>query len=267
MTDWIRFHPVPRRSLEELFDEPQFTLSQSPGQWVTSGTIDTQHQEIGRGAFKTCHMGILNLGSKVSVPAQIGHISNQTVAVKRFYVPDAQESNTGRLAVASSSSTWPAQPAHVIRRYSAQDELPKILGEANLLYWCHGLMDLMKPFMERENVKMGGGMTPFVVPDLQFVDGAVAVAPSDLPQTPWKRVLLIEQYIDSGVFVKYVGNGMPRPLMGPGEPGYDIALYLCFVQHTQYEKTGRLAYISDFQGEFTPSACTIMTLSDWLDTL
>ncbi|KAG1825148.1 hypothetical protein EV424DRAFT_1287874, partial [Suillus variegatus] len=61
---------------------------------------------------------------------------------------------------------------------------------------------------------------------------------------------LLEELIPGGqdAFVKFIHNTDCDPLLDPGEDGYNTALFLAFTQHVQYEKTGGLAYISDYQG-------------------
>ncbi|KDR77554.1 hypothetical protein GALMADRAFT_138645 [Galerina marginata CBS 339.88] len=49
-------------------------------------------------------------------------------------------------------------------------------------------------------------------------------------------------------FVKYIHNADAVPLQDADEPGYEIGVFLCFIQHVQFVHTHGQAYMSDFQG-------------------
>ena len=55
-------------------------------------------------------------------------------------------------------------------------------------------------------------------------------------------------------FIKYIHNADAVPLQEHklhNEPGYEIEVFLCFIQHVQFMCTHGQAYISDFQGLWT----------------
>jgi hypothetical protein len=99
---------------------------------------------------------------------------------------------------------------------------------------------------------------PFNIPQLRFVRGGVASVQggpgsykAELGKVFYqpKSTYLIEEVIPSelGDFTKYVHNVDATPqLPSFGGPAYDIAEFLCFVQHLQYWKTDAMVYISDF---------------------
>ena len=60
-------------------------------------------------------------------------------------------------------------------------------------------------------------------------------------------------------FVKYIHNGTCRPLLHLDDPEYNIAEFLAFTQHVQYNRTGGMAYISDYQGK---SNIIVLLLTD-----
>lgn len=65
------------------------------------------------------------------------------------------------------------------------------------------------------------------------------------------RSFLLEEKIpvpSGGEFIKYVHNASAVPSLGPDDPEYDTALFLCACQHLQYDKTQGVAFVSDFQG-------------------
>ncbi|KAJ7589178.1 alpha-kinase family-domain-containing protein [Mycena floridula] len=132
-------------------------------------------------------------------------------------------------------------------RFPVKEELPKVVSEANLLYWAYPLHSMVYDFMEREKeTTLKGAVPPFPLARrrLSFVQSGVAVA---IEGTKLKMTYLVEEEIQ-GNFIKYLVNSSAKPLMDPSELGYDIACFLCFCQHVQYIKTGGLAYISDYQG-------------------
>ncbi|KAG1754165.1 hypothetical protein EDB19DRAFT_1823558 [Suillus lakei] len=49
-------------------------------------------------------------------------------------------------------------------------------------------------------------------------------------------------------FTKFIHNKDYGPSLDEDEYGYDLAVFLSFTQHVQYEKTEGLAFISDYQG-------------------
>ena len=59
---------------------------------------------------------------------------------------------------------------------------------------------------------------------------------------------MIEEVINE-TFTKYIGNGNSRPLPQQDHESEEIAEFLAFAQHVQYEKSGRMAFVADFQGE------------------
>ncbi|KAG2064796.1 hypothetical protein BDR04DRAFT_1034344 [Suillus decipiens] len=66
-------------------------------------------------------------------------------------------------------------------------------------------------------------------------------------------VYLLEEQVMSGTpndqtFTKFIHNKDYRPSLNEDEYSYDLAIFLSFTQHIQYEKTEGLAFISDYQG-------------------
>ena len=196
------------------------------------GTLicDPNEQSLGVGAFKTVHLGYLTL-SPLSLHG-LGRTPNERVAVKRPFftkkgVPDD-------LTVSKIQ----------IKRYNLSDELPRILTEANMLYWATSLMALTYGFIDRA-LQSAPAPPPFNIPSLRYVHGAVALSGS--------RAYLLEELLDQSEgdpFVKYVHNVSLRE----GLAGHDIGEFLCFCQHVQYVKTSRAAFISDFQGQLSTSS-------------
>ena len=71
-----------------------------------------------------------------------------------------------------------------------------------------------------------------------------------------EKAYLVEEWIhtDEGdgdcQFYKYINNRYPTSALPTSAPqkAHDIASFLLFTQHVQWEKTGRRAFVSDYQG-------------------
>ena len=132
------------------------------------------------------------------------------------------------------------------------------------MYWADSLMTLANGWIQAQIAQrtIDNDACPLTIPQLRFVRGGVAsvqggyhsfqVEAGKVFYQP-NATYLIEEVIPSalGHFTKYVHNMDATPqLPSFGGPAYEIAEFLCFVQHLQYWKTDALVYISDFQGMF-----------------
>jgi hypothetical protein len=120
--------------------------------------------------------------------------------------------------------------------------------EISCLVWARVLLDLVYKFIEK-GIALHGE-PPFHIPQMRFVDAALAVE-HNMAESTEGRVFLLEEVIgeDEGRFRKYVNNVSAVPVrFGNGEDE-ERALFLAFAQHVQYFKTKKLAFVSDYQGE------------------
>jgi hypothetical protein len=231
----IKYYPLIAKDLSVLMETPSFILDD---QDIYHGYLgyEANDSPIGIGAFKTAHHARLTVNPLAT--NGLGAMTNEHVVMKRPYY------NKGR-----NLDEVPEQRR--IARYSVSDELTKVLVEANILVWATCLMSVTYGFIDRFLGK-SPIPAPFDIPRLRFVQAGIAVAQRALNQRSTARAgYLLEEYIDpllQGPFIKYIHNADAVPLSEKGETDYDIALFLCFVQHVQYEKTGHSAYVSDFQG-------------------
>ena len=120
--------------------------------------------------------------------------------------------------------------------------------EISCLVWARVLLDLVYKFIEK-GITLHGE-PPFHIPQMRFVDAALAVE-HNMAESTDGRVFLVEEVIGGGEgrFRKYVNNvsAVPVPFgMGDDE---ERAQFLTFAQHVQYFKTKKLAFVSDYQGE------------------
>jgi hypothetical protein len=182
-------------------------------------------------------MGLLTLTPTAT--SGLGQNAREDVAVKRPYY---RKNNGGKIMC-----------------YTINDELRKVLVEANVMYWATSLLNFAQGFINR-SLAASPIPPPFKVPQFRFVQSAVAIT-HDVVQgvsvsgaTTMRAAYLLEELISIKAnegFVKYVHNGNATPLPDiiddPFE--YELARFLCFIQHIQYQKTDGKVYISDFQGE------------------
>ncbi|KAJ7926367.1 hypothetical protein B0H13DRAFT_1599685 [Mycena leptocephala] len=192
---------------------------------------------IGTGTFKTAHRGHLSL---IHLPLEgLGTTQNELVAVKHMYRKQTKNASGNR----------------VVSRFPYADEYLKTVQEANLLYWASSLMDFAYSAIAL-CVSYADEPPPFTIPKLRFVHAGVAVSHDQASGTNisntssiW-RTYLVEEFIEDGLdgFTKFVHNGSANPLVDHDDPQFEIAEFLCFVQHMQYFKTDGTVFVSDFQG-------------------
>ncbi|KIK31948.1 hypothetical protein CY34DRAFT_102475, partial [Suillus luteus UH-Slu-Lm8-n1] len=76
-------------------------------------------------------------------------------------------------------------------------------------------------------------------------------------------IYLVEEKIH-GRFVKYINNNSAVPADSLQGREVVIGLFLCFVQHVQYQLTNSMVYLSDFQGAGDLlTDCQVITGSDF----
>jgi len=83
-------------------------------------------------------------------------------------------------------------------------------------------------------------------------------------------VYLLKEKINGGstVFTKFIHNMDCGPTLDEDEVGYDIAQFLAFTQHVQYTQTGKLVFISDYQGKWQLStSCFLFFLTSFTGSM
>ena len=120
--------------------------------------------------------------------------------------------------------------------------------EISCLVWARVLLDLVYKFIDK-GIALHGE-PPFHIPQMRFVDAALAVE-HNMAESTDGRVFLLEEVIgeNEGRFRKYVNNVSAVPVPFGNGDDEERALFLTFAQHVQYFKTKKLAFVSDFQGE------------------
>ncbi|KAG1730994.1 hypothetical protein EDB19DRAFT_1912656 [Suillus lakei] len=251
---------VPSRPITDLLLDKYHSFSMDTAEWSMGELIvDTSPQGlIGVGGFKTAHSGWLTL----MAPPKIGpgSVAHDKIVVKRPY---------HKVFATPTTTTGPYKIAH----YSLVDELSRLFKEANILYWVKSLLKLTYDFIDR-CVASSSEPPPFPIPQVRFVEGGLALAYFQGDRKPGGEtgstcaVFLLEEFINSDGedFVKFIHNMDANPLIDYDEYGYDLAVFFSFTQHIQYAKTGKLAFISDYQGSTTlltdPQILTHPSVSD-----
>jgi hypothetical protein len=150
-----------------------------------------------------------------------------------------------------------------VSRLTVTDEEYAVTGEANLLVWANALLEFAYDFIfdYAQNNNAPPGVEDFmsIIPLFRFVEAGVAVVVKPLettsagqPSTQRATYLLEEMLPGSPAeFVKYLNNFEATTIFERGDSEYELAEFLMFMQHVQYQITHGTAYISDFQGTKT----------------
>lgn len=179
--------------------------------------VDLEINPTLKGAFKTAHPGSVTPINGV-LPSPL----SGRVCVKQPYFCEA---------------------GGPVRRYELTEEQDYIRSEASCLDWARILLDLTYQWIEECTEDCGD--FPGTILELRFVNAAAAEHGMD-------KIFLIEEWIDTheAPFTKYINNARAVPCVPWNAPEevQNIANFLCFAQHVQYDVTGTLMFTSDYQG-------------------
>lgn len=185
---------------------------------TVSGYLDVNLEvdPLLKGAFKTSHTGFIK--SSGDLPSSL----SGEICAKHFYYPGLNGAT---------------------KRYPGIQEQTFIRSEVSCLDWARILLDLTYGFIA--NYQGGEKSFSGTIPELRFVEAAVA-------EVGVEKYFLIEEWIDTSraPFKKYINNGSPVsciPTTAPEEL-QNIANFLCFAQHVQYQVTEGTMFTSDYQG-------------------
>ncbi|CAK5277258.1 unnamed protein product [Mycena citricolor] len=227
----IEFYRVVPCSIAELFDGSGLLFKCDPAS-SEAGTLSILLvSTLGEGAFKDARPGFLTL---TRAPSNgLGSSPNERVAVKQMIHSKNEHGSS--------------------KRFDVKNEFRLTVSEGNLLLWAISLFDFSLSFVHSCLQTIGTPPSTLIVPDIRFVEGGVALVhdittgPNVQVASSLRQSLLIEELIPSP-FVKFVHNRAPVPHLTVTHELYYIAEFLCFTQHIQYEKSGGLVFISDYQG-------------------
>jgi len=176
-----------------------------------------------KGTFKTAHPG--------------------AVSFKETVDPDLFPS--GKVCV---KQVFEKLPDGGIIRLKGRHELERLSVECNCLIWASLLLDLTYKFIDREAGRWGDLSRP--IPTLRFTRSMIVI----VRESTMEKAFLIEEWLDPDdeerPFVKYLGNRFLEPCVPSTAPtrAHEIAEFLSFAQHVQWQKTSGLAFTSDYQG-------------------
>ncbi|KZT61422.1 hypothetical protein CALCODRAFT_506214 [Calocera cornea HHB12733] len=191
------------------------------------------------GSFKTAHSGGLVLYQKPSAGATEAFAVNvrTKVAAKRWVITDSK----GKVRVAKG-----------------QEEI-MLAKELTNLIWARALLAMVysEEYSTTGSTVREDNDRQMKWPEVRFVDAGLFRVTQPSPSKEKKgasrlnQTYLVEELIategDEERFIKYIGNSSPTPLITIGPEG-GIARFLSFTQHFQYDRTGGLMFISDYQG-------------------
>jgi hypothetical protein len=188
-------------------------------------TVDFAKGLMEKGAFKTSHPGRVKLDDNIDLPP----FTNGVVCVKQFYEKRGEE---GRK----------------IGRVPGRYEADALSVECNVLRWATLLLDLTYKFIEREIAVRGEPRHQ--IPQLRFTQTMVAFVKNGAKE----KAFLVEEWINTdevdNVYTKYISNRHSQSILPFAAPlhMHDIAAFLVFAQHVQWQKSFHLAFTSDYQG-------------------
>ena len=196
-------------------------------------TIDFTPELMEKGSFKTAHPGEVQLDGSVQTARQTvlsdrSPFPNGVVCVKQVY--ERRENS------------------NAIARVRGRHELSAFSVECNCLKWASILLDLTYQFITREIKTRGEPSRP--IPALRFTRTMIAIVQDPSAE----KAFLVEEWIntDKGErpYIKYLNNRYPQSCVSHSAPpkAHEIAEFLTFAQHVQWEKTHFLAFTSDYQG-------------------
>ncbi|KAF9072311.1 hypothetical protein BDP27DRAFT_1418217 [Rhodocollybia butyracea] len=147
--------------------------------------------------------------------------------------------------------------------YDPKVQHPALVMELKLTLWGRALLNLVYAYIKSVNPEED--ISRFIeVPQFRFTQVALAVEmlPSSEPGAR-PKVFLLEENLETmkqGQFRKYMSNMPHIFLIFDDKENAARADFLRFAQHVMYWKTGKLAYVSDFQGnDSVLTDCQLMT--------
>ena len=131
----------------------------------------------------------------------------------------------------------------------AQAAAMGLMTEVNCLSWSKVMLKMTYQFINQALAASGIVDLPFEIPRMRFVDAGLAWEQRE----GRNRIFLVEELISKdkeGIFRKYLHNGSAYPCyFGDNDDG-NQAEFLAFSQHVQYWKTGKLVFVTDYQGRW-----------------
>jgi hypothetical protein len=244
-------------AFKELMSDPTqvIVIDSSPtGLHFRAHLIYNPEERIGKGTFKTANLASLEFGNmrpSEGLGSRLA-VDKLAVALKRPFL-DVKAASKQHL-----NATAVTDP---VSRLTVTDEQHAVTGEAKLLVWANALMEFAYDFIfhyaQTNNAPPGVEDFMSVIPFFRFVDAGVAIVVKPLETTSAGRpttqraTYLLEEMLPGtpAEFVKYMNNSNATTILDRDDLDYELAEFLMFMQHVQYQITHGTAYISDFQGK------------------
>lgn len=161
----------------------------------------------------------------------------------------------GKQAFEHKAFNLAGSPHSQVAKYAlAQGEQVRVLsGDLHCLETAAALLTLVYCFIKEFRKSHHGSTPPFMIPELRYVDSALAIANTE-GTNGRKDVFLVEEMIPGeDTWRKWINNGSAIPLTHKDSDN-DVTIqrttqFLVFAQHVPYIQTGKNVYVSDFQGE------------------
>jgi hypothetical protein len=226
--------------------------------------IYNPEERIGKGTFKTANLASLEFGN-VRPLVGLGSLTvdKLAVALKRPFL-DKAASKRPLAGTGIRSVTAP------VSRLTVTDEQHAVTGEAKLLVWANALLEFTYDFIfeyaQTNNPPPGVEDFMSIIPLFRFVDAGVAVVVKPLETTlvgrpsTQRATYLLEEMLPGtpAEFVKYMNNFEAITILERDDSEYELAEFLMFMQHVQYQITHGTAYLSDFQGKNSKAPCIVI---------
>ncbi len=183
------------------------------------------------GSFKTAHHGGITFDTTCNIP--------DTFAPFLATTPDS----SGAIPVAVKQVKQSHGNKKQYIRLAGTQEFNAIWPEVLCLLYASALFQVATEWMNAQDVD------EIWHPDISFVHAMLAIC----QQGSIKRIFLIEELLENSEmdpFVKFVHNTNQVPSSNLFGSRAEIAEYLCFIQHVQYEATKQTSFVSDWQGLF-----------------
>lgn len=189
------------------------------------------------GGFKVAYFGTIDAGKPFSTKSESDDFD--AVCIKlAFYKSKGREGQPDKITL-----------------YLGPSAITRIIGELRCLSFSQVLLtlvyDVMDAFEAMEGDEQNPVQLPSKRPNFRFVHAALGIEQGKDPRDT--KTFMIEELIDEpreGRFRKYLNNTSLTPCkFAPSDlDNINRANFLAFTQHVQYWKTGKLAFVADYQG-------------------
>ncbi|KAH8100013.1 hypothetical protein BXZ70DRAFT_907607 [Cristinia sonorae] len=190
-------------------------------------TVTLSDRPVEKGTFKTTWFGTLD---------------------RPIFLSSGKQENRRRVVLKQITDTIPMTKG-APSRSKERDQLQDLLPELQVHAYAATLFRLFNSFVADRAAEMRGNGTliPYH-PHYQFVHAGLAFHDTLSAGNSTRIPYLVEQELVAGQFKKYINNSRPRMLESlEGEERLDTE-WLLFSQHVIWWITGKLCFITDYQG-------------------